>query len=148
MAVVGVLVQAEVGYRGPSRVPSSWRSVARATWTMPSGDQAWLPSASFVAGTPNRTTAGHAEAAQPAGLLHQRLDGVLDHAREGDDRLRCVDTFADEKRRYQVLNGDTGLGHHVPQDRRPAQPAHPGLGKAHVCHAIWPFGPAENPLEE
>ena len=38
--------------------PSSWRSDERATWTMPSGDQAWDPSASFSAGTPKSTRAG------------------------------------------------------------------------------------------
>ena len=70
--------------------PTSSRRSRRATCTMPSGSQAPEPSASFAAGTPNRITAGHAQAGQLRDLLAQRLAGVLHDAGQRRDRLGLV----------------------------------------------------------
>ena len=58
VAVVGVLVEAQVGDEHHGVAELVARGRRSATWTIPSGSQAPLPTASLAAGTPKRTTAG------------------------------------------------------------------------------------------
>ena len=60
---------------------------------------------------------GHAERRQPAGLLAQRIPGVLHDAGQGDDGLRLVDALPHEEGGDQVVGRQAGLGDHPPQHR-------------------------------
>ena len=80
MAVVGVLVQAEVGDEGhlrPELVPQSAEGDLHDPVLCP------RPAALGVLarGDAEEHERRHAQAGQPAGLLDQRLDGVLDDPR-------------------------------------------------------------------
>ena len=131
MAVVGVLVDAEVGDQHDLVAHLGAQVLRARAARCPSGSHAPEPSASLWAGTPKRMTAGHAEAGQLADLLAERLAGVLHDAREAGDRLRLVDALAHEQRGDEVVDADAGLGHEPAQGRRAAQPAEPALGEGH-----------------
>ena len=112
-------------------LPSSWRSDERATWTMPSGDQAWDPSASFSAGTPKSTRAGTpAPESRRASFTSDSTVCWTTPGQRGHG-LRSVDALTHEEGRDQVLHRELGLGKHLAQHRRAAQAAHPSLGEAH-----------------
>ena len=100
--------------------PTSPRRSASASWTMPSGSKAPLPTASLCAGTPNSTTARTPRPASSATSL-RRLSRVC-CTTPGSDAIGCgsVDALAHEQRGDQVGSAHGRLGDEVAQRRRRA----------------------------
>jgi hypothetical protein len=62
--------------------------MARATWTMPSGDHAWLPSASLVGGNAEKDHGGHPEVATAGRASFTSDSRVLRYPGQGGHGLR------------------------------------------------------------
>ncbi len=81
-------------------------------------------------GQPEQDHTGYAEGAEPFDLDGHRVDGVVDHARQGPDGTGPVDTVGHEQRSHQVVDAQSGLGHQSAQGRAAPQPTQTGRGKS------------------
>ena len=129
VAVVGVLVEAQVGHEH-ERVADLVAQVAQrhlhdAVGVPGPGARGVLVARARRTGsrpgTPSVGELGH--------LLAEALAGVLHDAGQRGDRLRLVDALAHEERGDQVVDDEAGLGHQAAQGRRGAQPPGPVLGE-------------------
>ena len=122
VAVVGELVEAQVGHHDERVADLGARRRRTARLRMPSGSVAPLPTASRVA--------GHAEqhdAAEPRGRRlrdsrAQRGARVLHDAGHRRDRRRGVEPLAHEQRQHETGRVQPGLGDEPTQRRRAPQP--------------------------
>ena len=122
VAVVGVLVEAQVGHQHDLAAEAVTQigegelhdavgvGRARADGVLPVGDA-------------EQDEAGDAEVDELGDLLHERVAGVLDDARQRGDGLGGVDALPHEQGCDQVVDRQPGLGHEPPHGRRGAQAA-------------------------
>jgi hypothetical protein len=127
VAVVGVLVEAEVGHDhqvvahlvadvgqphlgDPGRVPGR-----RTDRVLGRGDA-------------EEDDARDAQVGEGPHLLPERLPGVLHHARHGRDGPGGLDPLPQEEGGDEVVDRQPGLGHQPAQGRSAAQPAHAAGG--------------------
>jgi hypothetical protein len=103
VAVVGVLVEAEVGHEhdvGTHVVAQVTQGNLDDAVAGPG-----LGTLGILGGRDaEEHDAGHAEGAQPGDLLAKRLPAVLDDAGERGDGLGIVDPLAHEQRGHQVVD--------------------------------------------
>ena len=130
MAVIGVLVEAEIGEQHELVTDLVAEILQRDL-----DDAVRIPCARTLGilrcGYAEQDHAGDPERRELGDLLAQRLACVLHDSRQRRDRLRLVDAFAHEERRDEVVDGQPGLGGHAAQRGRPSQPPQPPLRKGH-----------------
>ena len=128
MAVVGVLVDAEVGHHdhvvADLGAEVGERELHDAVGVPRTGSLGVLGG-----GHAEEDDARHAEAGQLGDLLAQRLAGVLHDAGQAGDRLGFGDALAHEERRHQVVDAQPGLGHQPAERRGATQAAGPSRGE-------------------
>ena len=86
VAVVGVLAEADVDDLHQARHLGA-SSARRARWTMPSGDQAALPTASLLSGRPKRSTV-RIPSAKASRAVSTRSKARTDASRQHGGKLR------------------------------------------------------------
>ena len=131
VAVVGVLVQAEVGDHDVSS-PSSSRSALIARCAMPSGFHASDPSASLRAGTPNSMNAITPRDGDLGASL--RSDSSVCWNCPGIDAIGSGvgDALLHEQRGDQLPGSELGLADQRSERRRAPRPSGSLLGEAHA----------------
>ena len=116
VAVVGVLAEADVGDLRPGPAPRRSRA-RRARCTMPSGDQAALPSASLYSGRPKSRTARtpSANASRAVSTIWStecwKTPGIEEMG------FATPSPGTDEEREHQVVRREPGLPHQAAEGR-------------------------------
>ncbi len=132
VAVVGVLVEAEVGHHHQLVADLVADVVQGELGDAVGGPGLGALGVLAVGGRDaEEDDARDAEVGESPDLLAQRLSGVLDDPRHRWDGCRLGDTGPDEQGRHQVVDRQPGLGHQPAQGRRAPQPPQPPGGKAH-----------------
>jgi len=130
MAVIGVLVDAEVGDEHDVIADVVTQVAERHLH-----DAVRVPRARPFGVLGGRHAeqdhAGNPQGGQFGDLLAERFAGVLHHTGQRLDRLRLSDAFPDEQGGDQVVGGEASLGDHAPQGRGATESAQAPLGEAH-----------------
>ena len=132
VAVVGVLVEAQVGHEDDASRRRRRAGPRSATCTMPSGSEAPEPVASLRSGTPKRMTAPMPRSASSATSL--RSDSRVCCTTPGSELIGCGSSMPSRTNSGATRSSTPtpGLGHQPPQRRGAPQPAQATLREGHA----------------